>query len=362
MPNSKDSFFNTKTDLSLIVQNLTAKEDATNENLINEDEHINMDVNGDVSSINFSYQVPKEKAGVRLDKLVHEVLPNFSRSQIQEWIKKGDLLVNHQHQKNKYLVKGEDCLSLTTQLENHSEDKPENIPLDVIYQDDTVIIINKPVGLVVHPGAGNWTGTLVNALLYHFPEQATLPRAGLVHRIDKDTSGLLVVARSKSAQLDLINQLKDKSVYRLYQCLVVGTPSEILSHKLIDLPIGRHPKLRTQMSVCQSGKPAITQIDKAEEIGYGVSLVNVSLQTGRTHQIRVHMSHIGYPLIGDKVYGKMIKGKISANIRTLLQNFPRQALHAHTLGFIHPKTQKAVQFHIPIADDICHLIKQLQSI
>lgn len=328
------------------------------------DNEITEDELDDLSAelVNLTYQVTQEDIAKRLDKLASDVFSQFSRSQIQEWIKNGELLVNNCNQKSRYLVKLDDVLTLKTQIQHHSTDCPENIALDVIYQDDDVIVINKPAGLVVHPGAGNWTGTLVNALLYHFPGQAHLPRAGLVHRIDKDTTGLLVVARTKTAQLDLMNQLKDKSVYRLYQCLVLGMPSEILTHKIINLPIARHPKLRTQMSIRQTGKPAITHIDKVVEIAHGISLVDVSLQTGRTHQIRVHMSHIGYPLIGDKVYGKTLKGKIPLDIRAVLQNFPRQALHAHTLGFIHPKTQQQVTFHAPLPDDIKILIHQLQEI
>lgn len=301
------------------------------------------------------------QVGVRLDKIASQVFLGFSRVQIQGFIDEGCLLVNGNSQKNKYAVKVGDELTLVATLTNHGEDLPENIPLDVIYEDEAVIVINKPVGLVVHAGAGNPTGTLVNALLYHYPDNAHLPRAGLVHRIDKDTSGLLVVARTKTAQLDLTEQLKDKSVYREYVAIATGVPSDVLRHTTIDAPIGRHRIHRTKMTVTDAGKPAVTHITHAQALGTHYSLLTVRLETGRTHQIRVHLSHVGHALLGDKVYGTLPKAGLAPDVRQAVMGFPRQALHAHKLGFIHPATNQALVFEAPLPSDMADMIKLLQG-
>lgn len=308
-----------------------------------------------------SHVVTADESGLRLDKLATTVFAEFSRVQVQGFIENGELLVNQTPQKPKYRAKAGDVLDLQAVLEDHSADLPENIAIEVVYEDDEVIVINKPAGMVVHPGAGNRTGTLVNALLYHYPDNAHLPRAGLVHRIDKDTTGLLVVARSKSAQLDLIEQLKDKSVYRHYQCVCQGVPSDILRHATIDLPIARHQTQRTKMAVRDSGKPAVTHILKAQGLGERYSLLDVRLETGRTHQIRVHLSHLGFALVGDAVYGKPIKSGLSAECRQAVQSFARQALHAYRLGFIHPKSGEKMEFCAALPDDMVRLIDVLQQ-
>lgn len=313
------------------------------------------------SEVCLSHTTNEKQAGLRLDKLCAEVFDSFSRSQLQAWIEAGDLTVDGCPQKPKYRVKSGQTITLSTKLANHGEDLPENIPLHVIYEDEAVIVINKPAGLVVHVGAGNPTGTLVNALLYHYPDTAHLPRAGLVHRIDKDTTGLLVVARTKSAQLSLTEQLKDKSVYRLYQCVATGVPSDILRHATIDLPIARHSTQRTKMAVKSGGKPAITHIMSATPLGERYSLLHVRLETGRTHQIRVHLSHLGFALVGDKVYGAPVKSGLSDAVRQAVQGFNRQALHAHTLGFIHPITGQQMTFTAPLPDDLAGLIGVLQE-
>lgn len=305
--------------------------------------------------------IDETQIGIRLDKIASHVFLGFSRVQIQGFIDDGSLLVNGKSQKNKYAVKAGDELTLTATLTSHGEDLPENIPLDVIYEDDEVVVINKPVGLVVHAGAGNPTGTLVNALLYHYPNNAHLPRAGLVHRIDKDTSGLLVVARTKTAQLDLTEQLKDKSVYREYLAIATGVPSDVLRHATIDAPIGRHRIHRTKMTVTDSGKPAITHVVHARALGTHYSLLTVRLETGRTHQIRVHLSHVGHALLGDKVYGTLPKSGLPADVRQAVMEFPRQALHAHKLGFIHPATSQALVFEAPMPPDMTDMIKLLQG-
>lgn len=308
-----------------------------------------------------SHVVTADESGLRLDKLATTVFADFSRVQVQGFIDNGELLVNQTPQKPKYRAKAGDVLDLQAVLEDHSADLPENIAIEVVYEDDEVIVINKPAGMVVHPGAGNRTGTLVNALLYHYPDNAHLPRAGLVHRIDKDTTGLLVVARSKSAQLDLIEQLKDKSVYRHYQCVCQGVPSDILRHATIDLPIARHQTQRTKMAVRDSGKPAVTHILKAQGLGERYSLLDVRLETGRTHQIRVHLSHLGFALVGDAVYGKPIKSGLCAASRQAVQSFARQALHAYRLGFIHPKSGEKMEFCAALPDDMVRLIDVLQQ-
>lgn len=316
-----------------------------------------LEQSGDV----YTHTIDDDKIGTRLDKIATECFDGFSRVQIQGFIDDGSLLVNGVPQKSKYRVKAADVLTLTATPENHSEDLPENIALDVVYEDDEVIVINKPAGLVVHPGAGNRTGTLVNALLYHYPNHAHLPRAGLVHRIDKDTSGLLLIARTKSAQLDLTTQLKDKSVYREYLCIATGVPSDILRHASIDLPMARHRIHRTKMAVVDSGKPAITHILDAQALGTHYSLLTVRLETGRTHQIRVHLSHTGHALLGDKVYGTLPKSGLDTHTRQQVLDFPRQALHAHKLGFVHPTTHQALVFSAPLPDDMVQMMAVLRG-
>jgi len=210
--------------------------------------------------IDATYTVTEEEAGLRIDKLASLVFTDFSRAQLQGWISDGSLLYNDSVQKPKIRVKVGDVIHLSTTLQQHSEDQPEDIDIDVVYEDDDVLVINKPVGMVVHPGAGNQTGTLVNALLYHYPQQHHLPRAGLVHRIDKDTSGLLLIGKTKPAQMALMDQLKDKSVYRHYQCVVAGDAASLLRHRRIDAPIGRHRSQRTKMTVMTAGREAVTHL------------------------------------------------------------------------------------------------------
>lgn len=352
-----------RTDNIDILANLTPEilpSDANNDTN-NVDGEFDFEENHAPNSVSLSHVVGHDHEGVRLDKLSAMVFSDFSRVQLQGFIDDGKLLVNHTSQKPKYRVRLGDILSLEVILESHSEDLPQNIALDVIYEDDEVIVINKAAGMVVHPGAGNRTGTLVNALLYHYPDNAHLPRAGLVHRIDKDTTGLLVVARTKSAQMNLIEQLKDKSVYRHYQCICQGTPSDILRHARIDMPIARHPTQRTKMAVRDGGRVAITHILKATSVHERYSLLDVRLETGRTHQIRVHLSHLGFSLVGDPVYGRPIKSGLSAECHQAVQNFLRQALHAHQLGFIHPKTGESKRFIVPLPNDMSYLINALQE-
>lgn len=320
------------------------------------------ELHDDLLTAKQTYVVQPHQSGIRLDKLVASVFCEHSRSALQHCIQHGDILVNQTQVKSKYSVKSGDVISLTVRP-SALEDLPQNIPLDVVYEDDTVLVINKPVGLVVHPGAGNRDGTLVNALLFYEPNLANLPRAGLVHRIDKDTSGLLLVAKTAKAQLELIAQLKDKSVYREYVCIVTGDWQTLASCCLIDLPIARHSTQRTKMAIKQNGKPAITHIKNITPLVGRCYLLHVVLETGRTHQIRVHLSHINCPLVGDKVYGKPPKADtaLSDYQKNALAQFARQALHAHTLGFIHPKTGKQLIVHADMPQDMQDLIAVLKS-
>lgn len=309
------------------------------------------------------WTVNEQAVGQRLDKFLASQFGDLSRSFLQKQIDDGNVTVNGQSAKAKHTLKLDERIIATIVQNDHSDDLPENIALDIIYQDDSVLVINKPAGLVVHKGAGNWTGTLVNGLLYHFPNQSHLPRAGLVHRIDKDTTGLLVVAKTVAAQLHLTEQLKEKSVYRHYQCLVWGDLPSLVRHKVIDLPIARHQKERTKMAVRQNGKTAVTHLLNITPLTETISLVDIGLQTGRTHQIRVHLSHLGFPLLGDKVYGKANfakKGLTDTQIFAI-QAFDRQALHAYQLGFAHPDDGRTMTFMAPLPDDMANIIKILND-
>ena len=318
---------------------------------------------GDALEVSELHTVTQEQAGQRIDKLAADMFTEHSRAQLQDWLKSGNLTVNDHNEKAKYRVKIGDIVRLEAKLEQHGSDQPEDIKLDIIYEDDSVIVINKPVGMVVHPGAGNWSGTLVNGLLYHYPNQAHLPRAGLVHRIDKNTSGLLVIGKTKAAQLELQEQLKDKSVYRHYQCVVAGDAPSLARQRTINAPIGRHRTQRTKMTVTSTGKTAITHIMKITPLSDTYSLLDVRLETGRTHQIRVHLSHIGHPIIGDDIYGnrQQLRAGLTPEQRQAIQSFPRQALHAYKLGFIHPETGESIELTAPLPQDIVELAHTLSD-
>jgi len=314
-------------------------------------------------TIDMTHTVTEDQAGLRIDKLASLVFTDFSRVQLQGWISDGSLLYNGSVQRPKVRVKADDVLHLSTTLQQHSEDQPEDIAIEVVYEDDEVLVINKPVGMVVHPGAGNQTGTLVNALLYHYPQQHHLPRAGLVHRIDKDTSGLLLIGKTKPAQMALMDQLKDKSVYRHYQCVVAGDQASLLRHRRIDAPIGRHRTQRTKMTVMTAGREAVTHLLNVTPLNGNYCLLDVGLETGRTHQIRVHLSHITYPIVGDRIYGgrRQLRAGLTEAQRQAIGNFPRQALHAYTLGFVHPTTGEDVEVTTPLPEDMQQLIAVLSD-
>lgn len=313
--------------------------------------------------IDVTHIVTDTESGLRIDKLAAQVFTDFSRAQLQGWVSDGSLLCNGSVQKPKHRVKAADVLHLSTTLQQHSEDQPEAIDIDVVYEDNAVLVINKPVGMVVHPGAGNQTGTLVNALLYHYPQQHHLPRAGLVHRIDKDTSGLLLIGKTKPAQMALMAQLKDKSVYRHYQCVVAGDQASLMRHRRIDAPIGRHRNQRTKMTVMTAGREAVTHLLDITALNDNYCLLDVGLETGRTHQIRVHLSHITYPIVGDRVYGgrRQLRAGLTELQRQAIGNFSRQALHAYALGFVHPTTGEDIKVTTPIPEDMLKLIAVLSD-
>jgi 23S rRNA pseudouridine1911/1915/1917 synthase len=308
--------------------------------------------------IPLSFKVPIEYGGMRLDQALARLLPEYSRSRLQEWVLQGQITMNGAVATSKQKVWGGESLSVTPQ--SNPADQPfqaEDIDLNIIYEDASIIVINKPVGLVVHPGSGNWQGTLLNALLHHDPAMGNVPRAGIVHRLDKDTSGLLVVARTLVAQTALVRQLQDRSVRREYLALAHG---EIERGGRVDQPIDRHPSQRTKMAVVAGGKPAITHYSLVETFP-GCTLLRCKLETGRTHQIRVHMAYLHHPLVGDRIY---IKGaqKCPPQMREVLMEFPRQALHAERLGLEHPETGEWMEWQADMPEDMQQLLKKVRVI
>ena len=300
--------------------------------------------------ISLSQQVSESSAGSRLDQAAVELFPDFSRGRLQQWIKQGELTVNGKKAKPSARMVGGENLSIDVQLVSEGEVEPQDIPLDIIYSDEHLLVLNKPVGLVVHPAAGNWDGTLQNALLNFDPELDTLPRSGIVHRLDKDTSGVMVVARSLKAHASLVNQLQTRSMSRVYEAVVKG---ETPPSGTINASIDRNPRNRKKMAVRESGKAATSHYRLIRRLP-GTSHVEVSLESGRTHQIRVHMTHIGYPIVGDTLYGRgPIKQKgLPASAIEAVNRFPRQALHARTLRLIHPASEEECEFNAPLADDM----------
>jgi len=303
--------------------------------------------------------IPPEAIGNRLDQVAATLFPEYSRSQLQQWIKSGALRMNGEICKPKEKVMGGEALNLDAELEARGDWESEDIPLDVVYEDEELVVINKPVGLVVHPGAGNPAGTLLNALLHRYPGQENLPRAGIVHRLDKETSGLMVIARTLQAQTSLVEQLQDRLVSREYEAVVQGVP---VGGRTIDQPIGRHPRIRTRMAVVRNGKPAITHFRVVRKFSHHAH-VRVKLETGRTHQIRVHMAHIGFPLVGDPMYGGRFKlpPGASQHLIDVLRGFKRQALHAAALTLEHPASGELLSWESPLPADMVTLIAALDA-
>ena len=310
--------------------------------------------------IQAQFDVPLEESGSRIDQVLARLMPDYSRARLTQWLIEGQILIDGAARKPKNKVLGGEKIVVNAELEPQIDWSAENIPLDLVHVDHDLIIVNKPAGLVVHPGHGNPSGTLVNALLSQFPELEEIPRAGIVHRLDKETSGVLAVARSLKAQANLVKQLKDRSMSRQYVALVYGHPNK---EGTIDAPMDRHRLQRTKMAVVYSGKPAVTHYRVTETTAH-CAWVQVKLESGRTHQIRVHMMHIGHPLIGDPVYrqGRPGLGRAAVATRDLIDQFPRQALHAQLLGLKHPSTVEMVQFEVPMAQDLAELHAQLKII
>lgn len=298
------------------------------------------------------FVVPEAYHGKRLDQILALFLPEYSRSRLQQWNEQSRVYVNQKSLPSKQKLYGGEEIIVHFEPEPETQAFcPENITLECVYEDAHILVINKPAGLVTHPGNGNWTGTLLNGLLYYAPQLAQLPRAGIVHRLDKETSGLMVVAKTLEAQTDLVRQLQARSVSREYFAFVKGL---IPSTGTIAEPIGRHPTQRIKMAVVASGKPAVTHYQCIKHFEQQrVSWVRCRLETGRTHQIRVHLTHLGFPLIGDSVY----TGRTT--IKTAL-SFARQALHATRLALIHPIDKKEYAWECPLPEDMQHLLAQLQ--
>jgi 23S rRNA pseudouridine1911/1915/1917 synthase len=292
--------------------------------------------------------VPPDCAGLRLDQALVRLVPEYSRSRLAQWVRAGKVMLDGRAALPRHKVRGGEAIELVSppQLEALAHGA-EDIPLTVVHEDDALLVVNKPAGLVVHPGSGNLRGTLLNALLHHASALAGIPRAGIVHRLDKDTSGLLVVAKTLAAQADLVRQLQARSVKREYLAVVHG---RVARDGRIEAPIGRHPVKRTRMAVTARGRPAATHYQVLERYA-SATLLACRLETGRTHQIRVHLSALGHPLVGDPAYGKRNSGIA----------FPRQALHAERLGLLHPKTREPMSWHAEPPADLQELIASLRN-
>jgi 23S rRNA pseudouridine1911/1915/1917 synthase len=306
-----------------------------------------------------TYRIDGALAGRRLDQALAELLPQYSRSRLQQWIDQGRVLVDGAPCRRRDKVWGGEEVRLDACAEPRNECEPQAIPLKVVFEDEDILVIDKPAGLVVHPAAGNPDGTLQNALLHHAPELDRLPRSGIVHRLDKDTSGLLVVAKTLSAHRRLVEQLQERSVRREYRALVCGIP---VSGGSVDAPIGRHPHHRIRMAVIASGRPAVTRFRVLERFA-AHALLAVHLETGRTHQIRVHMAHIRHPLVGDRTYGgrPRLPKDVPRRVSEALQAFPRQALHALRLGLVHPGSGETMCWEAPMPADLDDLLRLLRS-
>ena len=306
-----------------------------------------------------SSRVSKEQAGKRLDQVLSLLFSEYSRSRLQRWIKDGRVLLDGEPCHSKHKVWGGERVELRPLLEEEVDAKAEAIPLHILFEDDELLVVNKPAGLVVHPAAGNPDGTLLNALLHHQAGLSQIPRGGIVHRLDKETSGLLVVAKTLQAQTSLVNQLQARSVKREYRAIVQGL---MTSGGSVDQPIGRHPVNRVRMAVHAAGKPAITHYRILERYRAHTYL-KINLETGRTHQIRVHMAYIHHPLLGDPVYGGRLRLPAGATgaLQDGLRQFRRQALHAVRLELQHPASGEPMMWEAPLPEDMQQMLKLLQE-
>jgi 23S rRNA pseudouridine1911/1915/1917 synthase len=307
----------------------------------------------------WTFIIPLRFKGERVDFVLAQMLPKLSRSKISTLIKTKQATIKGKAFKAKDRVAGGEIINLEYQEQNTTNWVASDIKLDIVFEDDDIIVINKPAGLITHPGSGNPEGTLANALLNHNPELSKVDRVGIVHRLDKDTSGLLVVAKNNISQQHLIKQLQQRTVKREYNAICYG---HLIAGGIIDEPIGRDSRVRTKQAVSESGKEAITHFRIIQKFN-DFTLVKLLLETGRTHQIRVHMSHIGYPLVGDSTYGRGLslpKGA-SDELKDVLKNFTRQALHAKKLEFVHPTTNNLVHFKAELPDDMQQLLLTIKQ-
>ena len=304
-------------------------------------------------------QIPRACSGMRLDQALAELLPAYSRNRLQQWLKAGQLRVDGQIRRPRDPVAGGEIVSGEWVLEVETAAVAQDIPLTIRHEDADLLVIDKPAGLVAHPAAGNRDGTLVNALLHHAPELAALPRAGLVHRLDKDTTGLLVVARRLRAHAALVEQLQARTIERDYLAVVNGVP---VAGGTVDAPVGRHPVDRQRMAVTPGGKPAVTHYRVLSRFR-AHALLRIKLETGRTHQIRVHMAHIRFPLLGDRVYGGRPRVPPGASPRCIetIQQFRRQALHAERLALTHPATGERLEWQAELPSDLVELLAVLSE-
>ena len=310
--------------------------------------------------VSLAANVPDLLVGKRLDQAIAEMFPDFSRMRLKDWILAGHVSVDGKviTKPRVKLIGGED-ITIEAEIEEAVAYAPEDIPIDIVYEDEYILVVNKPTGLVVHPGAGNSDGTLLNALLFHYPEIVHVARAGIVHRLDKDTTGLMGVAKTVEAQTHLVTSLQARQITREYEAICTGT---LTGGGMVDKPIGRHPTKRTHMAVNETGKDAITHYRIAEKYRAHTRL-RLRLESGRTHQIRVHMAYLTHPLVGDPVYGgraKPPKG-CEKELLALLRNFGRQALHAAMLSLEHPITGELMEWHAPIPDDMVRLKECLRQ-
>jgi len=303
--------------------------------------------------------VPAGAAGRRFDAVLAELFPEYSRTRLSEWIKSGDARLDGAIVRGRDSVRGGETASLDVVLDTQTHALPEDIPLEVLYEDADVFVLNKPAGLVVHPGAGNPTGTLVNALLFRDPSLSTIPRAGIVHRLDKDTSGVMVVARTLPAHTALVEQLSSREVHRQYLAIVVGS---MVSGGTVNAPIDRHARDRIRMAVREEGRDAVTHYRLRERFRAHTAL-ECRLETGRTHQIRVHMAHLKYPIIGDPLYGGPLKlpKHATEELVAALRGFKRQALHAEILEFKHPASGEPLRVSAPVPADMLGLLAALRA-
>lgn len=304
--------------------------------------------------------IPDDYQGQRLDFVLARLFPDYSRSQLQNWLKEGFIKVNNSSPRAKDKVKGGELVQLDLVLAPlNLENQAEAIPLNIVFEDEHLLVINKPAGLVVHPGAGNRQHTLLNALLHHHPDLNQLPRAGIVHRLDKDTTGLLLIAKTLEAHTHLIRQMQEREIDRHYQALVYG---HLIAGGVIETAYGRHPRNRLKMAVCMQGKLAITHYTIRRQYQQ-FTLLDITLMTGRTHQIRVHMAHILHPVVGDPLYGGRMRypAGISAELREQIKQFQRQALHACKLSFFHPVSAEHLVFHAELPADFQALLTTLDS-